>query len=207
MKAKMKLYYAAPSPFARKVRVLIRELGIADSIEEVTVHTTPTARDAGLTLVNPLSKIPTLITVDGEALFDSRVILDYLTALAPASGTPSFDAPPQWKSLRRHALADGILDAGLLQRYELVLRPADLRWPAWLEAQHGKILQGLSALASDPPVESETIGLDAIAAACALGWLEFRMPELEWKSEHPSLSTFFLAMSKRRSMLETKPDP
>lgn len=201
----MKLYFAAPSPFARKVRVLVRELGLNDAIEEIAVHTTPVAPHGDVTELNPLSKIPTLVTGDGLALYDSRVIQEYLLSLTPEGTAHIADEAARWKSLRRQALADGIMDAGILHRYELVLRPEPLRWTEWLHAQEGKIRAGLAALAADvPPVDSK-VGLDAVGAACALAWLEFRMPSIEWREEHPSLSRFLDAMSQRVSMSQTAP--
>lgn len=206
MSSKMKLYFAAPSPFARKVRVLIRELGMADSVEEVAVHTTPMAPHAELTSANPLSKIPTLVTSDGMPLYDSRVIQEYLVSLRPQEPAFAHDGPSRWRSLRRQALADGILDAGLLHRYELVLRPEPQQWSGWLNAQQGKIRDGLASLSSDVPPVGEQVGLDAIAGACALAWLEYRMPGLGWRQEHPSLSDFLDAMSTRPSMVQTTPE-
>ena len=205
MSMKLKLYFAAPSPFARKVRVLVRELGITEDVEELPVHTTPIAPHADVTEVNPLSKIPTLMTPEGVALYDSRVIQEYLVSLRPQEASSVLNGGLRWRSLRRLALADGILDAGLLHRYELVLRPESLRWGAWLQAQEGKIQNGLIALASDIPPVGQRVDLDAIGAACTLAWLEFRMPNIAWRTQHPGLSDFLDAMSQRASMRETAP--
>lgn len=200
----MKLLFAAPSPFARKVRVLARELDLDTRIEEVTVNTTPVSPAAEVTAANPLSKIPTLITDDGTAIFDSRVIAEYLLSIAAAKAAPESNET-RWLSLRRQALADGVLDAGLAHRYETVLRPKELHWAPWLEAQQSKMLRGLEALANDLPTIGGRPGLDAIAIACMLGWVEFRMPEINWRKAHPSLSSFFDQMSERTSMRATRP--
>lgn len=197
------LYYAAPSPFARKVRVLIRELGLRN-IDEVAVHTTPLDPSTALTSVNPLSKIPTLVLADGQALYDSRVICEAL--LSGEDGyVPVGNGPERWNALRRHALADGILDAGLLHRFETVLRPDEKRWGDWLAAQMGKIDRGLAELARDVP-RADSPGLDAIATACALGWLEFRMASHPWRDRHPELASFHQQMAARASMQATRPD-
>lgn len=199
----MKLYYAAPSPFSRKVRVLARELGLTESIEEIAVHTTPVSPAAEVTAVNPTSRIPTLVTDDGSSIYDSAVICEYLQALASPQAKP--DGAKKWKVLTRQSLIDALLDACLAYRYEVVLRPSELHWKPWLDAQLGKIHSGLTALAHDLPAVGRNLEVDAIAAACALGWLEFRMPELDWKTAHPSLLTFYESIASRPSMLNTHP--
>jgi glutathione S-transferase len=202
----MKLFFAAPSPFARKIRVLVRELELEGLVEEVVAHTTPVSPSEEVTAVNPLSKIPTLITAEGTSYFDSRVIAEYLASLRPETRINQQSGDARWGTLRRQALADGILDAGLLHRYETILRPESYRWPEWLEGQHGKILRGMSALSKDVPPIAQHVGIDAIATACALAWLEYRMPTVRWRSAHPELSDFLDAMSMRRSMRETSPE-
>lgn len=203
----MKLLYAAPSPYSRKVRVMARELGLAGQMEETAVITTPVAPAAEVTAANPLSKIPALVLDDGSALYDSRVICEYFEHLACESGSvlagrrrqTSFDV------LRRQVLADGLLDAALLHRYETALRPKDLHWSIWLEAQLAKVHRALTSLASDPPSIEPVITVDAAAVASALGWLEFRMPELRWRDTHPGLAAFYGEMSERSSMQQTRP--
>lgn len=205
MRQSMKLFYAEPSPFARKVRVLIRELGLDDAVEEIAVHTTPIAPSDEVTAKNPLSKIPTLVTGEDESLYDSRVILAYLASLKPDGELLEPPASERWRAMRRHALADGILGAGILHRYELVIRPEQLRWPQWLDAQKGKIIRALDALQNDPPQAGPQIGVDAIAVACMLAWLDFRMPDITWRASAPALSAFWDEMSIRRSIVETVP--
>ena len=198
----MKLLFAALSPYARKIRVLAREWALDGHIEEIPVHSTPVDPAPELTAANPLSKIPTLITEQGLALFDSRVIAEYLLSLA---AQPASSGDERWLCLRRQALADGILDAGLACRYETVLRPKELQWEPWLDAQREKMTRGLALLANDLPEIGERAGLDAIAIACALAWIEFRMPDVPWRQTHPSLSLFLDKMSRRKSMVETQP--
>lgn len=205
MNEKATLYYATPSPYSRKIRVLIRELGLLETVNEVAAHTTPIDPSDAVTAVNPLSKIPTLVLPDGTALYDSRVIAEYLLSQSgdardsPTRGTP-------WPVLRRQALADGVLDAGILYRYELALRPKELQWPQWLDAQRGKIERGIAGLAADLPVASDVIGLDGVAIACTLGWVDFRMPFLAWRTRHPKLASFCDSIGRRPSMQETRPD-
>jgi glutathione S-transferase len=198
----MKLLFSPASPYARKVRICAQELGIA--LEEVVVGANPSAAaDPVLAAANPLAKIPTLVLDDGRAIYDSRVIVDYLdsltdTALAPRAG----DA--RWAALVEQAAADGILDAALLSRYELFMRPEAMRWPEWLAGQSGKIeraldlFEGSARNATDP-------GLGDICVACALGYLDLRFPQNGWRATHPKLEAFFLEISERASVKSTVP--
>jgi glutathione S-transferase len=172
----MKLYYSATSPFVRKVLVLAHEVGLNDSIRTVPVTLSPTARSAELSAKNPLGKIPALELDDGTTIYDSRVICEYLDGLhggpkrIPESGPARFDV------LKVQALADGIVDAGILVRYEVVLRPEALRWSDWLRGQCDKVTAGLTSLEQEIPSFGPLLDLGQIAALCALGWLEFRRP-------------------------------
>jgi len=210
----MKLFFAPPSPFARKVRVLVRELNLTGKVTELAVHTTPIAPDPEVTAANPLSKIPTLVLNDGQVLFDSRVISEYLMSVAAIRGACAtletgweqrVDERERWGVLQRQALADGILDAGLTHRYEMVLRPKELHWPEWMDAQVAKIERGLQQMEKNVPTLGDQLKVDAIAFACTLGWLEFRMPDIKWRETCPSLAMFFDAASSRPSMAATRP--
>ncbi len=141
----MKLRHAAGSPFVRKVMVLAHEHGIVDRIELVPTAVSPVQANDGLAPENPLMKVPSLVTDDGQTLFDSPVICEYLDNLA--SGRKLFPAagPARWTALRQQALGDGILDALILCRYETV-RPEDKRWSGWTEGQMRKAHQGLAAV-------------------------------------------------------------
>ena len=198
----MKLLFSPASPYARKVRICTQELGIA--LEEVVVGANPAAAaDPVLAAANPLAKIPTLVLDDGRAIYDSRVIVDYLDsltdrALAPRSG----DA--RWAALVEQAAADGILDAALLSRYELFMRPEAMRWPEWLAGQSGKIERALD-LFEGSVREAANPGLGDICVACALGYLDLRFPNNGWRKTHPRLEAFFVEISERPSVKSTVP--
>jgi len=123
----MKLWYSPPSPFARKVRVVATELGLAERIELVLTPVVPIEPNPALVPQNPLVKLPTLEAEDGTVLYDSRTICEYLDALAGGGRLFPATGPARWDALRRQALGDGIMDAGILRRYELTLRPEALR--------------------------------------------------------------------------------
>jgi glutathione S-transferase len=137
-------------------------------------------------------------------LYDSRVISQYLDCRHSGNRLYPADGPDRWSALRREALADGLLDAALLARYETMLRPEAFRWPEWLNGQMDKINSSLDQMQKDVDNGSD---LDAgqIATACALGYLDFRFPDLAWHSSHPALADWFDLFSERASMVATAP--
>jgi glutathione S-transferase len=183
----MTLRYSAASPYARKIRIAAELLGLGGSIEIVAASTT----DPGDTLrqQNPLGKIPTLILEDGSALYDSRVIADYLDHLGGGKLIPAEPAR-RFEALRLQALGDGINDAALLIRYETATRRAELRDQDAIDLQQGKIDRALASLDSAPPSGAVTIG--QIAVACALGYLDLRF-EGAWRAKYPKLVAWLAA--------------
>ena len=201
----MKLYISPMSPFARKVRVVARETGPAARIEEVPAVVSPVKTNAEVGRANPLMKVPTLVLDDGSALFDSPVICEYLDSLH--AGRKLFPAAGEerWTALKLQAVGDGILEAGVLTRYETVLRPKALQWPDWIAGQQERWHAGLdllersaAALAGEP-----TIG--SITAACALGYLDFRYGDDDWRASRPALARWYEAFAARESMRATVP--
>jgi glutathione S-transferase len=198
----MKLYYSPTSPYVRKVLMTAIELGLRERIEIVPVHVSPVEPSDALNQTNPIGKIPALIADDGAELYDSAVICEYLDSLQgprlfPASG------PARWQVLRQHALADGILDAAVLLRYETWLRPAPLRWQEWTDGQSSKIARGLDVL------EGEVAGLTgltigSISIACALGYLDLRFGDMFWRDRRPQLSSWLEDFAQRPSFESTR---
>ncbi len=199
----MKLYYIPASPYVRKVRVLAIETGLMGGIELAKVTITPTAPDADLCADNPIGKIPTLVLDDGSALYDSRVICEYLDGLHAGARLFPDNGDARWTALRRQALADGILDAAVNTRYEAFLRPEGLRWADWVDHQMAKIRRSLDVLEGEPMGDGVDIG--TISVACALGYLDFRYSDEGWKDSRPKLAAWFEKFAQRRSMSETSP--
>jgi len=133
----------------RKCRVVAHELGLTDRIELVAAAAHPINRDRNVVAQNPLGKIPTLIADDGLVLYDSRVICEYLNALANGRLVPQ-TGPARWSMLAEQALADGIMDAAVLVRYETVLRPEPLRWNDWITGQMEKVTSGSTCHSGNP---------------------------------------------------------
>ncbi|HVH78364.1 MAG TPA: glutathione S-transferase [Stellaceae bacterium] len=200
----MKLRHNPASPFVRKVMVVAHELGLAGKIELLDTTVSPVDANATLAGENPLMKIPALVTDDGEVLFDSPVICEYLDSLA--GGGKLFPAPgkARWAALRQQALGDGILDALILCRYEIAARPEDKRFAGWTDGQMSKAHQGLSALEKED-LSGHTIG--TITAGCTLGYLDFRFPSDGWRSRHPKLTEWYKTVEALPSMQATRPPP
>ncbi len=203
----MKLLAAIASPFVRKVRVAAMECGLDGRIEIVNVATAPHQPDAGVAAANPVKKIPTLIMDDGSALYDSGVITDYLNALS-GHVLMAADGAERWTAKRREALADGLLDAAVTYHYEQALRPAEKRWDDWLAAQLGKIdaaLDYMDTEAGDLGDPAGATDLGAIGFACALGYLDFRFGDRDWRPGRSALAAWYEAYSRRPAMQATVP--
>lgn len=207
----MKLFYAPPSPFARKVNIAAIELGLADSIELVLTAVAPgMANEEYAATANPLRKIPALGLNDGLVLYDSLVICEYLDARAGGGRILPGGGEARWTVLRDHALANGICDAAVLIRYETWLRPEEFRWDGWVKDQWDKIDKGLAAFEGQPEAcgdpEAERLNLAQITLGCALGYLDFRYDERNWRGSCPNLKSWFEALSKRPSLAGTLPE-
>lgn len=158
---------------------------------------------------NPLGKVPTLVMEDEGAIFDSRVIVEYLDTLTPVGRLIPASGRERAEVKCWEALADGLVDAALLVRLEHNLRPESQRSANWIERQGGKVERSLEALANGLGEKSFCTGvhycLADIALGCALGWLEFRFPENSWRSRHPNLARFADRLNERPSFRETAP--
>ena len=199
----MKLFYAAASPFVRKCLVSAHELGLRERLELVPAAAHPVNRDRALVAYNPLGKIPTLITDNGSVLYDSRVICEYLNGLGDGHLIP--DAGPlRWSVLVDQALADGLMDAAVLTRYENAARPESLRWPDWAAGQLDKVTCGLAEIESRGPFAGRG-DIGAIAMGCALGYLDFRFSSFGWREKYPNIALWFESFANRESMLATRP--
>lgn len=198
----MKLLYSSASPFARKVRACAVALGVDHLIELVVVNTAEAPRE--LTDANPLGKIPTLITADGFAIFDSPVICEYLSdssedmPIIPARGAP------RWLCLRLEALGDGLMDAAVARRQLLVTGGLDAGHPL-PERQRAAIARTLDAL----ELEKLSLHIDVgvLSIACGLGYLDLRFPEENWRADHPILADWYAEISQHKCLSSTAPGP
>ncbi len=200
----MKLLYTLTSPYARKVRVVAAEKRIEIEMLKVVLADP----DCPVIQYNPLGKIPVLVLDDGESLFDSRVIAEYLDNRTPlARLIPQEHSAKIWVR-RWEALADGVCDAAILARQEAA-RPEKLRDNAVIEKQIGKVSRGLTQLNAELGENKwcvdDTFSLADIALGCMLGWLDLRYADMGWRESYPNLARHFEEMMKRPSFSETAP--
>jgi glutathione S-transferase len=201
----MKLRHSPTSPYVRKVMVVALETGLASRIELVPTSVAPTQPNPEYQRENPLVKVPALTTDDGAVLYDSRVVAEYLDGLHQGAKLFPAAGPARWTALRRQALADGILDAAVLTRYETFLRPEAKRWDDWVEGQMRKVRGALDALEGEAAGLGDRLDIGLVAIGCALGYLDFRYAELGWRQGRPSLAGWYEGFAARPSMRETMP--
>ncbi|PIT79404.1 glutathione S-transferase [Limnohabitans sp. JirII-31] len=198
----MKIYFSPTSPYVRKCMVTAHELGLADLIELLPASAHPVTRDASIVANNPLGKVPTFITDDGQVLYDSRVICEYLNALGHGRLLPA-EGPARWEALTLQSLGDGILDAALLARYENNVRPQALRWPDWVAGKIDAIHTSLAHLNQHPELFAKDFHLGLLTIGCALWYLDLRYPELAWRDNYPALAQASAATLARSSMAQS----
>lgn len=201
----MKLISVAASPFARKARASIIELGLQDRVEIVDPGmVTPVSNNESLNNINPLGMIPALVMDSGEALYDSSVICEYLNQLAEGSLYPS-EINDRYRALKLHSLANGILDLSVATRYETAMRPSEFQWGTFIDHQEEKVSRGLNQLEQQCDSFSEEPTIGELTIACALGYRDFRYSHVDWRGDHPKLAQWFEGMMTRESLKTTIP--
>lgn len=201
----MKLIGSNTSPYVRKVRVVMAEKKLDYTFELENVW----AADTRIHQSNPLGKVPCLLMEDGSALYDSRVIAEYLDTLTPVCKL----LPPNGRDRADvkvwEALADGVLDAAVLVRLEKTLRPQEQQSPQWMERQLGKVHAGVQVMSEKLGDGAFCMGknysLADVAVGCALGWLTFRFPDIDWRGAHPNLARLHDKLAERASFKDTVP--
>jgi glutathione S-transferase len=200
----MKLIGSTASPFVRKVRVFAAEKRIEYDMEVDNVW----SPEAKVLAHNPLGKVPALILDDGVALFDSRVIVEFLDTVSPLGKLIPSDSRDRIEVKRWEALADGILDAAVLARMENARQPGE-KSQAWADRQMGKVARGLEAMSEQLGEKAWCAGnafsLADIAVGTCLAWLDFRFASLGWKDTHPNLGRHLAKLAERPSFTETVP--
>ncbi|SME91856.1 Glutathione S-transferase [Tistlia consotensis] len=198
----LKLRHAPTSPYVRKAMVLAQETGLAPRIE--LVPTDVWSADTDIQTDNPLGKVPALATPDGT-LCDSPLICEYLDGLHDGRRFVPEAGPARWRALRLEALGDGVLDAAVGTVIETLRRPADKVWDGNVQRQAGKIRAALDGLEREAAGFGALEDVGEITVACALGYLDFRLPELAWREGRPALAAWYETVAKRPSMTATAP--
>ena len=200
----MQLLISPASPFVRKVRVLIREANLMDTVEEVNVTTTPMDSAPEVVAANPMGKIPALIRADGPGIYDSRVITRFLDDLA---GSNLYPQSRIWEILTLEATADAIMDATVAMSYEARLRPEDKQSADWVEAQWAKAARGITAINGRWMSHlSGPLNIGQIGVACALSYVDLRHDGRGWRNGNEALANWHAVFSARDSMVATKPE-
>lgn len=195
-----RLFGSPTSPFVRKVRVLLHEAGLSENVCFERVDPRDTATE--LRAHNPLGKVPTFICEEGS-LFDSGVICEWICDRNREARRLLPEAR-RWRILTTQALGDGLLDAGLLVRQE-VLRERSARSATWIAQQTDRMSAAIARLDEDSAWRDGDIDLGQIAVACALGWVDFRLPRIDWGTKHPQLREWYLSIASRPSLTCTRP--
>ena len=204
----MKLIGSITSPYVRKVRVVMAEKKLDYQFIQEDVW----AADTTIAASNPLGKVPCLVMEGGEAVFDSRVIVEYLDTLSPVGKLIPQQGRERAEVKTWEALADGLLDASILARLERTWpgRADGERSQAWIDRQMGKIdaaLKSMSQGLGDKPFCSGIhCSLSDVAVGCALGYLDFRFPVIDWRNAHPNLARLSDKLWLRQRFIDTKPD-
>jgi glutathione S-transferase len=203
----MKLIGSNASPYVRKVRVVMAEKRLDYQFVQEDVW----APDTTIASSNPLGKVPCLVMEGGEAMFDSRVIVEYLDTLSPVGKLIPQQSRERAEVKTWEALADGVMDAGVLCRLEATWagRAEGERSQVWMDRQRAKMVGGIAAMAKglgDKPFCSGIhLSLSDIAVGCALGWIEFRFPDIDWRSQYSNLAKLQDKLMLRPSFADTKP--
>lgn len=204
----MKLIGSSTSPYVRKVRIVMAEKKLDYRLVQEDVW----AADTTIASINPLGKVPCLLMEGGEAVFDSRVIVEYLETLSPVGKLIPVQGRERAEVKTWEALADGLLDAAVLARLEATWggREDTQRCDAWIARQSGKIDSALKAMSKGLADKAFCSGihfsLSDVAVGCALGYLDFRFPQTDWRSQYPNLLRLQDKLMQRPSFAETLPD-
>ena len=197
----MKLYITTPSPFARKVRIVAREKGLSERIEEIAVD--PYANAPELLATNPVVQVPTLIAEDGLPLTDSPVIAEYLDELGDGPRLTPVDGAERWAVKRVETLANAALEMGVKLLLEK-RRPEHERSPSWMARWTDNMGRALDALEAAAP-DADHFDMGVLTAGVAVTWIGFRHPDYDWKTGRPKLVALQAALEARPSFIDTYP--
>jgi glutathione S-transferase len=201
----MKLHGVYHSPFVRMTMVTAIECGLGDKVQSAPVMLKPQEVDANLAALSPIGKIPVLEREDAHALYDSRVIMEFLCNEAANTTLLPTSAQQRFRVLTTLALAQGIAEAAVNLRYETFARPEEKRWPELVERQKARLVAGLDELEREGNDILQGVTLASIAAACTLSYIDLRELYAEWRTTRPLLAQWHKAFCARESMLQTTP--
>lgn len=200
----MILYGSPPSPFVRKVSIVIEQLGLTEHIELRSPKVLPYEINQDYFKLVPLGKIPALMLESGLFVHDSLVICDYLNEYGNGSLIAT-GLLPRTAMLTRHSIASGAADAAVSMRYEVAARPEAMQWSQWIDGQSHKVFTAIEWFEKNLPTSTDLMQLDSIALACFLGYLDFRFADQGWRAIAPQLANWFDEVDKSNVMMNTSP--
>jgi len=199
----MQLHGDLISPFFRMCLVTAHEVGFGANGRHVEARVNPTSVNAELTVLSPVGKVPVLVTDHNHPIYDSRVIMEYLCHVSGNKTLIPDDGVKRFRVLTLEALGQAIAEAGVAFRYETVVRPQGLQWREWLDRHDLRVKAEFDDLESAWSRDLAEISAGSIAVAVALSYLDFRIPDWQWRKDRPKLKAFHDAFSARPSMQAT----
>ncbi len=201
----MHLYGSPSSPFVRKVVVSAHEGGIRDRIDVLYRTISPLVMDETVNELYPVGKVPVLVTDDSRTIPDSKFICEYLDSLMDTHRRVLPGGDERWNALYLQSLGDGIMESGVLLRFDVTAKPPEYRWDGWYEAQLRKITRTVDHLETKAEELAGRIDVGVIAVACSLAYLDFRFSDtIDWRAGHPSLTAWFEQFRQRESMVASE---
>jgi glutathione S-transferase len=197
----MKIYGDALSPFVRMCLVLAHEVGLQDRVELVKTHVKPTEANRDMVAYSPAGKIPVLETDHHHAVFDSRVIMEYLAHVAGNAAMFPHEGVAHFRILTLLALAQGGADAAVALRYEVAARPEQYRWPEMIERNRQRVLDAATQLNGEWRASLDEVHAGSIAAACFLAYVDIRHDDLQWRKGRDSLAAWYKGFMARPSVV------
>ena len=202
----MKLYTAKATPFGRTVEIVAHEIGLHEDMEIVATAVAPGKPNDEYQTLNPLKKIPALVTEDVTLIADSGLISEYLAARVGDTALFGVNDPNRWAMLNDYMLAKGAADVFVAARYETFARPEEFRWKDWSDDMLKKGHAVLARFDATPPESAGRITIAQIALGAVLGYLDFRFPQEEWRNRYPALAKWAAPIHERPSFMATRPD-
>lgn len=199
----MKIYGDTLSPFVRMAIVTAHEVGLASKLQHVVTGVKPTEVNAAVATLSPIGKIPVLATDHGHGLYDSRVIIEYLCHVAGNSTLIPDDGVKRFRVLTLQALGQGLADSAVGYRYETAARPQGLQWQEWIERTRTRLAAGFDDLENHWQACLAEVNAGSIAVAVTLSYIDYRIPDIQWRPGHPRLQAFHDAFAQRDSMKKT----
>jgi glutathione S-transferase len=200
----MKIFGDVLSPFVRMTIVTAHETGLMGKVAHAFLRVSPSEENTELSAHSPLARVPVLVTDHGHAIYDSRVIIEYLCHVAGDKALIPDDGVKRFRILTLLAIGQGLADTAVAYRYETAARPQGTQWPEWIARQRERMAAVCDELEKAWLGDLGHLSAGTISVACALGYIDFRLPDIKWRDGRPGLAAWHGGFSARPSMAATK---